>query len=122
MKIQLPILIGISLLLAFSLVAGAYLVVYHHDYEVKYKELDIVSKQYEDGVLTITVASALDGEFLYSVEGAENEDGNYELTFLGGKQPALAQKPGKAEAVFRIPIPDGYEKVVCGTTTLYTIS
>ena len=122
MKLQLPILIAISLLLTAALVMGSYLAVYHHAYEVDMDRLDILSKEYKDGKLTVSLTTTLAGEFLYDVEAAENDDGNFELTFLGGKQPSLAQKPGQKEAVFTVEIPKGYEKVVCGKTVLYTFS
>lgn len=121
-EVRLQFLIGVSLLLAFSLVLGSYFVIYHHDYEIEMADLEVHSKDYKGGVLTVTVSTTLDGEFLYRVTGAENEDGNYELTFHGGKQPSLAQTPGDKKAVLTVEIPDGYEKVVCGKTTLYTFS
>ena len=122
MKMQLPILMGIALLLAVSLVLGAYLVIYNHDYEIEMDELEIHLKEYKNGVLTVTVSSTLEGQFLYSVSGDVNEDGNYELTFYGGKQSSLAQNPGNAKAVFAVEIPAGYGKVVCGNTTLHNLT
>ncbi len=122
MKTQLPILIGIALLLAASLVMGSYLVIYHHDYAIEMEDLEIHSKEYQGGVLTITLSTTVDGEFLYRVTGEENEDGDFELTFHGGKQPSLAQKPGSKKATLTVEIPAGYGKVVCGRNTLYTIS
>lgn len=122
MKLQLPILIGIALLVAVSLVLGSYLVIYHHDYEIDMEDMEIHFTDYKNGVLTITVSSNLKGEFLYRVTGEENEDGNYELTFHGGKQPSLAQNPGNSKAVFSVEIPAGYGKVVCGKTTLHSLT
>ena len=107
MKTQLPILIGIALLLAASLVMGSYLVIYHHDYAIEMEDLEIHSKEYQGGVLTITLSTTVDGEFLYRVTG---------------KQPSQAQKPGSKKATLTVEIPAGYGKVVCGRNTLYTIS
>lgn len=119
---RLPVIIAISLLLTLCLVMAAYLVIYHHSYEVEYEDLEIGETSYENGVLTVTVESSLEGEYLYRVIGAPNEKGEYELTFRGGKQPAKAQRSGEQSATFTIEIPKGYTKVVCGKSTLYTIS
>ena len=122
MKMQLPILIGISLLVMLSLVMGSYLVIYHHDYEIDMEDLEIHAKEYKGGVLTVTLSTTMEGEFVYRVTGDENEDGNFELTFHGGKQPSLSKTPGSQKVVLTVEIPKGYEKVVCGKTTLYTFS
>ncbi len=122
MKLRLDVVIGISLLLTVCLVIGSYLAIYHHSYEIDMDELEVVSKEYKNGVLTVRVSCDMKGEFLYRVKGSENADGDYELTFFGGKQPDLAQTPGKAQAVFTIEIPAGYTKIVCGKTTFHTIS
>ncbi|MBE6578661.1 MAG: hypothetical protein E7651_02510 [Ruminococcaceae bacterium] len=119
---RLPILILISLLLTACVVMAAYLLIYHHSYELEYADLDIDETTYENGVLTVTVKSATAGEFLYRMIGAPNDKGEFELTFRGGKQGALAQTPGKYSATFTVEVPEEYKKVVCGKSTIYTIS
>jgi len=119
---RLPVLIAISLLLTLCVVMASYLIIYHHSYEIAYEDLEIGETTYENGVLTVTVNASMEGEYLYRVIGAPNDKGEFELTFRGGKQAALAQKAGKNEATFTIEIPAGYKKVVCGKATVYTIS
>lgn len=119
---RLPILIAISLLLTLCLVMASYLVIYHHSYELEYADLEIGETTYENGILTVTVNASMEGEYLYRVIAAPNDEGEYELTFRGGKQAALAHTPGEASATFTVEIPDGYERVVCGESTIYTIT
>ncbi len=119
---RLPVLIAIVLLLSLCVVMASYLVIYNFSYELEYKEIDIEETSYENGVLTITLKASMEGEYLYRVIGAPNEKGEYELTFRGGKQPALAQTPGESLATFTVEIPAGYTKVVCDKSILHSIS
>lgn len=119
---RLPILIVIALLLTLCVAMASYLIIYHHSYEIEYEELEIGATSYENGVLTITVNASMEGEYIYRVIGAPNDEGEFELTFRGGKQPALAQDPGEHIATFTVEIPSEYKKVVCGKATVYTVS
>ena len=118
---RLPILIVMALLLTASVVMASYLLIYHASYEIEYDDIEVTETQYADGVLTLKVKTEIPGEYLYRVIGAPNEKGEFELTFRGGKQGALAQTKGEDTAVFEIEIPDEYKKIVCGKSTVYTI-
>ncbi len=119
---RLPVLIAMALLLTACVVMASYLLIYHVSYEIEYEDLEVTETQYADGVLTVTVKTETAGEYLYRVIGAPNEKGEFELTFRGGKQASLAQTPGENSATFEIEIPDEYKKIVCGKSTVYTIT
>lgn len=114
------ILIVTALLLTACLSMASWLTVYYMPNRLEYKELDFDEYEMNGDVLTVRVSAKLDGVYLYRVGAKANGD-ELELTFRGGKQPALAQSKNKSEAVFRITVPPEVKRVVCGTHTLYTV-
>lgn len=117
-----PLLVIVSLLLTVCIASVSYLCIYYDSYELEYGELDFESYDFDNGILTVRVRSAADGEYLYKVLAGSNENaGEWELTFRGGKQKALAQNPESVIAKFSIEIPAGTNRVVCGENTVYRI-
>lgn len=117
-----PLLVIVSLLLTACIASVSYLCIYYHSYELEYDELNFESYDFDNGILTVRVRAATDGEYLYKVLAGSNENaGEWELTFRGGKQQALAQNPESVIAKFTIEIPAGTTRVVCDGTTVYRI-
>ena len=114
-------LIVMALVLTACLSIAAWLAVYHMPQKLSYDELEFDGYEMNGDVLTIRVHAKLDGAYLYRVGMHENENGELELTFRGGKQPALAQTKNTSQAVFEITVPSDVRKVVCGTHTLYSV-
>lgn len=112
----------ISLLaaLCIALLAGLYF--YRASYTYAYDDLTFDSFTLEGNRLTFHVKSNLDGEYVYRLLNSDVVDGKLTVTVLGGKQASLAQTPGKDVAAFYIDLPEGTKKVVCGKTTIYTVS
>ncbi len=114
------LIICISLLLTGCVVMLSWLLIYHHSYSYKYSELDFEEFELENGTLTFHVKSELKGEYVYRVLTV-SDGTDLKLTLRGGKQASLAQTPGSSSATFSIELPEGTERVVCGTSTVYNV-
>ncbi len=114
------ILVTLALLLTACASMAAWLVIYRMSGELDYDELEFGEYEMNGDVLTVRVHAELDGVYLYRVKAHTNGD-QLELTFRGGKQPALAQTENATEAVFYITVPAEVKNVVCGTHTLYSV-
>ena len=114
-------LIAMALILTVCLVTASWLAVYYMPQKLSYDELEFGEYEMNGDVLTVRVHAKLNGAYVYRVSMHENENGELELTFRGGKQQALAQTKNTSEAVFLITVPSDVRKVVCGTHTLYSV-
>ncbi len=113
-------LVTLALLLTACASMAAWLAVYHIPGKLDYEELEFDGYEMNGDVLTVRVHAELDGVYLYRVNARTNGD-QLELTFRGGKQPALAQTKNASEAVFRITVPAEVKNVVCDSHTLYSV-
>ncbi len=114
------VLIITALLLTACASMAAWLAVYHMSSELEYEELEFDGYEMNGDVLTVRVHAELDGVYLYRVSARTNGD-QLELTFRGGKQPALAQTKNASDAVFQITVPAEVKDVVCDSRTLYSV-
>lgn len=111
--------ISLAAALCIALLAGVY--AYHASYAYAYDDLSFENFSLDGNRLTFQVRSSTDGEYVYRLLTSGLENGKLSVTLRGGKQPALAQTPGKSVASFYIDLPEGTSKVVCGKTTIYTV-
>lgn len=112
----------ISLLLALCVALLAGFAAYHASYSCKYADLIFDNFSMDGNRLTFQVHSKTDGEYIYRLSNAGLKDGKFAIIIRGGKQASLAQTPGTCVATFSIDLPEGTKKVVCGTSTVYTVS
>ncbi len=115
------LLVCVSLLLAFAVALTAGVVAYHWSYTYEYSELTFDNFSLVDGWLYFRVRSNVTGEYVYKFFADDDGNGQIALTFRGGKQPDLAETPGLDDANFKIELPEGTRKLVCGKSTVYTV-
>ena len=116
------LLVCISLLLAFAVALTAGIVAYRWSSAYAYGDLTFDNFSLVDGRLTFRVRSNVEGEYVYKLIADSDGNGQITLTVRGGKQSALAQSPGLDDAYFHIDLPEGTRKLVCGKSTVYTVS
>lgn len=112
----------VSLLLALCVALLAGFAAYHASHSYKYADLSFDSFSLDGNRLTFQVSAKTDGEYLYRLLTSDLEDGKLSITLRGGRQASLAQTPGSSVATFSIDLPEGTKKVVCGKSTVYTVS
>lgn len=113
----------VSLLLALCVALLAGVAAYHASHSYAYADLLFEEFSVDGDLLSFRVSSKTDGEYIYRVLTASvDEDGKLSVTVRGGVQSSLAQTPGEKVAFFSIRLPEGTKKVVCGKSTVYTVS
>ena len=113
----------ISLLLTLCVTLLAGFAAYHASHSYEYADLTFDAFSIDGNRLPFQVSSKTDGEYVYRVLTASvDEDGKLSVTVRGGRQASLAQTPGEMTAFFHIDLPEGTKKVVCGKSTIYSVS